>query len=450
MPTGIELKRRQVVRLLKQQVAVKDIVRDLECSESWVFKCQALYRKGGEAGLCEKSRRPQRCAKQLPAAVHGAIREVRLALEQEAAAPPGLAYIGARAIRERLRRQQVAPLPSLSTIEAELRRAGLTHVRAVCHRAVHYPRLAPHQAHELVQADICPHYLPGGVLVSCFNAIDAVSHYPLGTQLLHKRATDAAAFLLQVWQEMGVPLYTQVDNESCFSGGFTHPCVLGQVVRLGLWAGTQLVFSPPYHPQSNGTVERFHQEYSRHVWNRQTFCTLTELQGASAGFFAAYCTSTHHEALKGCTPRSLHQQHAGAALPTLQPPHPLPLMSGHVHFMRHVSATRQVHVLNVHWPVPDALPDQGVWVTLDFTTKGTSLAVFDAAPTAPTRRCLAVHPFPLREPVLVHPQHLPPTASVPTQPPTTSSRPPRSAVALLYDVFKVVPVVKELLHSTMS
>jgi transposase InsO family protein len=445
MPTEIETKRRQAVHLLKQQVAIKDIMRDLQCSESWLYKCQALYRQGGEAGLCEKLRRPQRCARQLPETVHAAVRAARLALEQEAATPPGLAYIGARAIRERLRRQQVTPLPSLSTIETELRRAGLTHVRPVRRQAeVDYPRLAPQRAHELVQVDICPHYLPGGVLVSCFNAIDTVSRYPLGTPLLHKRATDAAAFLLQVWQELGVPTYTQVDNESCFSGGFTHPYVLGRVLRLSLWVGTQLVFSPPYHPQSNGTVERFHQDYSRHVWSRQTFSTLAEVQGASANFFAAYRTSTQHKALQGCTPLSLHRQCPAPGLPAVRPPQPLPLLSGHVHFMRQVSAARQVHVLNVHWPVPEARPDQGVWVTLDFTTKGASLAVFDAAPTAPARRCLAVHPFPLREPVLPHPQHVPPPAPMP------SSQQRWPGIHSLYDVIKAVPIVKVLLHSTMS
>jgi len=34
-----------------------------------------------------------------------------------------------------------------------------------------------------------------------------------------------------------LPDYTQVDNESCFSGGFTHPGVLGKVLRLGLMVG---------------------------------------------------------------------------------------------------------------------------------------------------------------------------------------------------------------------
>jgi len=59
-----------------------------------------------------------------------------------------------------------------------------------------------------------------------------------------------------------VPDYTQLDNEGCFSGGFTHPGVLGKVLRLWLMVGTELVFSPLRHPESNGCVERFHQDYT--------------------------------------------------------------------------------------------------------------------------------------------------------------------------------------------
>jgi hypothetical protein len=46
-----------------------------------------------------------------------------------------------------------------------------------------------------------------------------------------------------------------VEEKACFSGGFVYPGVLGQVVRLALMAGTQLVFSPFGRPESNGQGE---------------------------------------------------------------------------------------------------------------------------------------------------------------------------------------------------
>jgi transposase InsO family protein len=91
--------------------------------------------------------------------------------------------------------------------------------------------------------------------------------------------------LVQLWQEIGIPTYTQVDNEGCFSGGATHPHVLGYVVRHALMVGTELLFSPVYHPQSNGYIERFHQDYNRHVWEDTYLRDLTQVRQKSRHFF---------------------------------------------------------------------------------------------------------------------------------------------------------------------
>ena len=97
-----------------------------------------------------------------------------------------------------------------------------------------YPHIHPTRPLQLIQVDIVPHYLPGGPCVACFNAIDVVSRYPAGQPSLAKRSQDAVSFLLHAWREIGIPEFTQVDNEGCFSGGFTHPGVLGKVLRFSL------------------------------------------------------------------------------------------------------------------------------------------------------------------------------------------------------------------------
>jgi hypothetical protein len=252
-----------------------------------------------------------------------------------------------------------------------------------------------------VQVDSVPHYLPGrGRCVSCFNAIDVVSRYPAGKPFLRKRSLDAAAFLTHVWQELGLPAYTQLDNEACFSGGFTHPAVLGKVLRLGLFVGTELVYSPFYHPQSNGTVERFHQEYSHHVWDKHHLPDFETVQLHSPSFFDLYRQSRHHSALDGDSPIERHLTLPAHRLPDdVQFPKRLPLTAGRVHFIRPVNENRKITVLNLEWDVPRAKPNQGVWATLEFTLRGARLYVYDAAPDAHRRTLLASHPFPLKEPV---------------------------------------------------
>ena len=145
--------------------------------------------------------------------------------------------------------------------------------------------------------DIFPQYLQGGQRVACFNALDVVSRYPTGKALAQRRSQDAADFLLHVWQELGIADYTQVDNEGCFSDGATHPYVLGKVVRLALAIGTELVFSPVNHPESNGYVERFHQDYSRHVWQDTYLADLKAVQTQAEHFFQQYRQRQDHSML---------------------------------------------------------------------------------------------------------------------------------------------------------
>lgn len=269
-----------------------------------------------------------------------------------------------------------------------------------------YPHLTPSQPHQLFQLDIVPHFLQGGQRVACGNAIDVVSRYCAGLPFAQRRAQDMVAFLVHVWREMGVPTYTQVDNEGCFSGGTTHPHVLGQVVRLALRVGTELVFSPVYHPESNGYVERFHQEYDRHVWEDTYLSDLEAVKQKGQKFFTLYRQREDHCQLKGQTPDTLHHQEPHRDLPVNfpLPSSKLPLCEGRIHFMRQVSPEGTVRVLNANWTVPRFDPDQGVWVTLEFQTNGAMLSIFDAAPDAADRQCLTTHVFPLNEPVVPFPK----------------------------------------------
>jgi hypothetical protein len=229
----------RAIHLLRSGSSPAQAAAGLGRSVAWVYKWQARYRQGSWEALQDQSRAPKHRPRATPERVKQAIRETRSELEAAAQQPGHLTYIGARAILSRLCCKQIRPLPSISVIERELHAAGLTRPRRPQEPSkVDYPHLKPSRAHQLVQADIVPHYLPGGQCVACFNALDVVSRYPTGQPSATKRAEDAVHFLLHVWRELGVSDYTQVDNEACFSGGFTHPYVLGKVLRLGLWVGT--------------------------------------------------------------------------------------------------------------------------------------------------------------------------------------------------------------------
>jgi hypothetical protein len=222
---------------------------------------------------------------------------------------------------------------------------------------------------------------------------------------------------------LGHPRYTQVDNEGCFSGGFTHRGVLGKVLRLALHVGTELVFSPFYHPASNGFVERFHQDYDAHVWEHTCLQSVADVQQQGEAFFSDYQHSRHHSALQGQSPAEVHHQ----VSPTLLaadfacPKKKLPLTEGRAHFMRRVTQEGTVKVCNIEWPVPQPENTPTVWVTLEFAVTGSILLIYDTAPDAEQRACLATYDFPLNEPVLPRQISSPTASAIPSRADSTSA-----------------------------
>ncbi|MFN8456599.1 MAG: helix-turn-helix domain-containing protein [Anaerolineae bacterium] len=402
MGTKDDSQRQAFIHLVRSGRTVSQAAREVGRARSWGYKWQARYNQEGWAGLKERSRVPHHVARQTPAGVRQEIVRLRSVLEAEAQERDKLGYIGAAAIYGRLSASHLQPLPGVSTIERLLRQAGMTKPRpSEVTQEVAYPHLHPTTAHQLTQVDIVPHYLSGGESIACFNSIDVVSRYPDGQQFKAKSSANTLEFLVHTWRELGLSTYLQMDNESCFSGGYKHPGVIGQAVRLALYVGVQPVFSPFYHPESNGGVERFHQDYSKFVWIKAYLENLAAVHQRSALFFPIYRTSRHHSALGGQSPLAIHTAEPRRTLPAdFSIPAKLPITTGQVHFIRAVDQQRQVLILNKSWSAGLAVPDQGVWATLFLTPKGATLRIYDAAPDAPKRRCLAVHPFPLQEPVV--------------------------------------------------
>jgi transposase len=413
--TNLLEERCSAIHLLRAGHSMSEVARQLERHPNWVRKWQRRYETEGWAGLQERSRAPKQHSRKTSTETRQAICQARSELEAEAGLGTGLKYIGARAVRTKLKgsKKEMADLPSRATIERVLRAEGLTRAKSSStETSLSYPHLQPTQPHQLCQVDIVPHYLPGGQKVACFNGLDVVSRYPTGQPFARRRAQDAAEFLVHQWQTVGIAQYTQVDNEGCFSGGATHPYVLGTVVRLALRVGTELLFSPFYHPKSNGTVERFHQDYDLHVWQGTYLADQEQLQRQGEHFFQLYRDSAHHSALAGQTPQQLHTAIPATYLPPdfHLPETKLPLYEGRIHFMRAVQAQNHVLVLNSLWLIPQPQEHPAVWVTLELRVTGATLSVYDAAPDCAQRTCLVAYPFPVSEPILPHPQPKTPPA----------------------------------------
>ena len=200
----LEDERFEAIALLQAGRSVNEVAAQLNRTGLWVRKWRNRYRQEGYAGLSDRSRATKRVRNQTPCPVRERTIQARMALEYRAQNGQGLKYIGARAIRHWLMEQGDKQIPSVATIERILREAGLTQGKAQrMEKQIAYPHLSPQRPHQLIQVDIVPHFLRGGKAITCFNAIDVVSHYPTGRSDERRRATDAAAFLVHVWQTLG-------------------------------------------------------------------------------------------------------------------------------------------------------------------------------------------------------------------------------------------------------
>jgi len=128
---------------------------------------------------------------------------------------------------------------------------------------------------------------------------------------------------------------------------------------------------------------------------------LEEVRQVSAAFFPRYRASEHHSQLQGHAPSAIHFASPMRCLPAnFKIPTHLPITEGKVHFMRAVEKDSSILFANLKWHAGLAQPGQGVWGTLHIRLNGANLCIYDTAPDALKRRCLAVHPFPLKEPVV--------------------------------------------------
>lgn len=383
MSNDVESARHSLIHLLRSGRTPAKAATELGYCLSWAYKWQERFDEAGWAGLKSQSRAPHHQPSRTSEKTKRKIAEIRTELEEEAKKPNALSYIGAGAIRGRMLERCLKTVPSISTIEKVFRKAGATQPRQTqTEPTCVSPHIQVERPHQLTQMDNVPHYLSGGTLVNCFNALDVVSRYPAGRQYERKSTDQVLDFCLKTFQRIGISEYTQMDNESSFNGGRTHPYVIGRVPRLMLLVGTELIYSPFYHPESNAFVERFHQDYSKNVWEKVQMQHLPHVQQTSARFFGRYCLSRHHSELNGQSPAARHF----ASPPRFPPtdfvlPKPLPITEGQIHFMRAVSKDQTIPVCNVNWSAGLAQPDQGVWGTLFITLREPDCVSMTKRPT---------------------------------------------------------------------
>ena len=269
-------------------------------ARSWIYELIARFHAGGYAALEPRSRRPRSCAHAVDAEVQAAIVDLRRRLGDAGH------DCGPHTIAHHLR-LELGQAPSVATIWRILQRHGLITPQPQKRPRSSFIRFQAELPNELWQADTTHWHLANGSDVEILNCLDDHSRFLMVSDAFRTvKAADVVQSFAAAWLVNGFPAALLTDNGAVFSGKSRQGKVLleSELERLGITAK----HSTPYHPQTCGKVERFHQTLKRYLAKQAPARSLAVLQLQLDAFSTYYNQQRPHRALHGNAP--LHAFHA--------------------------------------------------------------------------------------------------------------------------------------------
>jgi transposase InsO family protein len=277
-------------------VSVTALCAELEISRQTYYRLLSRYEAEGPAGLAPRSRRPHRS----PGAVDPALELeiIRLRTDEGWPDPPR----GAASIADELRRSGLA-CPAVSTIHRVLVRNGLVTPQPQKRPRASYTRFTYPDPNGCWQIDATRWDLAEGsrdggeawvmdVLDDHSRVVVAAHACAAPTAAAAQAAVHAGG---QLW---GLPARVLSDNGACFGGVRRSGDFVDGLALLGI----QAVHARPFHPQTCGKIERFHQTLKRWLRTQPRAGTLAALQAQLDWFVEFYNQRRPHRALRGATP----------------------------------------------------------------------------------------------------------------------------------------------------
>lgn len=260
------------------------LCRELGISRDSLYRYAAAFEAEGLAGLEPRSRRPHRSPSQVSPGIEELIVRARKELLDA-----GL-DAGPWSIHYRLACDGVAEVPHPATIWRVLTRRGLIVPEPAKRPKKTYRRFEADRPNELWQIDATHAVLANGTTVEIINVIDDHSRLNIASiAVAVTTASTAWAALTTGIQAWGAPQQVLSDN----GAPFVARTVTANLTALGITRTR----SRPYHPETNGKVERFHQTQRRWLTGQPAPTTLEELQTLLDRFTDIYNHHRPHRAV---------------------------------------------------------------------------------------------------------------------------------------------------------
>jgi transposase InsO family protein len=276
---------------------IRALCRQFEISPTTAYAWLARYAEAGPAGLAEQSRRPHTSPRQTPAELEAAV--VGLRQQQPT--------WGGRKLRRALQDQGVIDVPSPATCTAILRRHGLLDpAESLKHRPVQrFEHDAPNVLWQIdFKGDVV---LPDQQPVFPLQVLDDYSRFLLGVEVCADQRTETVqAVLTTLFRLCGLPEGLLADNGAPWGTTQTEH----QLTRLSVWLirlGIRVRHGRPYHPQTQGKVERAMRTLQAEVLRGRSYADAAAVQAACDAWRLTYNTWRPHEALGLATPASRYQ-----------------------------------------------------------------------------------------------------------------------------------------------
>jgi transposase InsO family protein len=285
--------RRQLVLAVRSGVSLSEACRHGGVTRKTGRKWVRRAGEGDLSALEELSRAPKRVANRTVAALE------QVVLDMKETHPKW----GAKKLVIKLEEKGInIPLRSADRI---LARHGLTIPRVKEAEPVRFERA---ECGALLQMDFKG--LPMSTPYALLSVLDDSARFCLNfSPVPDKKGPSVRAVLWELFGEHGLPNEMLMDNGDCWGG---HGECKGPT-RFDVWLmllGIRPIHGRPYHPQTQGKVERFHETAKREMGERLVQPTIELARIACAEWVRIYNWDRPHEGIGMRVPGSLYKPFA--------------------------------------------------------------------------------------------------------------------------------------------
>jgi transposase InsO family protein len=260
-----------------------------------VAKLVTRFRLGGYEAIAPRSKAAKRIPHRTPPEVEDEIIRLRKELAEQGF------DAGAETIRHHLLEARGAA-PSVCTIWRVLRRRGFVTPQPHKRPRSSWIRFEATLPNECWQSDVTHWKLACGTGVEICNIIDDYARLAVASRArLVMTAPDALEIFREGAERWGLPAAMLTDNGCVYTASHRHGRSAMESELLAL--GVEFRHSRPYHPQTCGKVERFHQTLKAFLAKQPAAATIEDLQADIDRFVHYYNHTRPHRARGRLTPK---------------------------------------------------------------------------------------------------------------------------------------------------